>query len=602
MGDFGLSKILSPQSCLAHTTVGTPLYFSPELCEGKSYDHKSDIWALGCLLYQLASGNAPFMASNQIMLANKIVNSEPPPLPHRFSSKFIQLVRWMFLKQPESRPSATEILENLDLLSISNMQVRRDIQDSHHLAREETMKAQRTILRLESQLSKISHELSACRRKEVALLQKIESLLEASLEKGNLQRLMAEKDEHIRLLREKNAELTSQLANVSSTKQPEFEDEEISKRVNVELSRIFDQIENTLLEDLEQCGFGTVNPTSLRCLRGRPQMPQERAQTEKAASTIAPQQVVSAFNMDREFDVKAVEKPANMVRQQASPPHSVTPSPPEKRGPTEEDPSIGGTQCQDPLSPWSSHLLLPGRGRQPSPGNPMLKLPRRDDVPAQTTDQELKKGAHAKKHEGPTFITPSPPTNPSETMLTPTGDVVEPPVVVRMKWNDSDSDDEVKVGGAAACPSSVTPSPGFSSVSRGTTFSPSPVAPFIYAEVSMAISEQPNAVPRRAGLPSSSYGFEVYEDSNSSMAGSIGTSSHDNKPITPPMTPCRMPSSLSTSASSPFHQRTTPDSYLPALKASKEGQQATKRNEAHTENAKILTETTTVQKEAPSSG
>jgi hypothetical protein len=508
-------------------------------------------------------------------------------------------VRWMFLKQPESRPSATEILENLDLLSISNMQVRRDIQDSHHLAREDKMKAQRTILRLESQLSKISHELSTCRRKEVTLLQKIDSLVEVSLEKGNLLNLIAEKDENIRVLRERNAELTSQLANVSSIKQPEFEDEDINKRVNVELSRIFDQIENTLLEDLEQCGFGAINPSSLRCLRGRPKMPKDRAHTA-AASNMAPQQVVSAFNVDREFDVQAVDQ--SSLRQQASPPNSVTPSPPDKRGPT-EDPSIGGTQCKDSLSPWSSHLLLQGLGRQPSPGNPMFKL-LRSDIPAQTIDQELKKGAHAKNNESPTFITPSPPTNLSETMFTPTGgDVVEPPVVVRMKWNDSDSDDEVKVG-AAAFPSSVTPSPGFSSVSRGT-FSPSPVVPFIAespspshrrAEVSVAISEQ----PRASKLPSSC-GFQVHEDSSSSMARSIGPSSHDTKPTTPPMTPCRMPSSLSTSASSPFHQRTTPDSYLPAFKASNEGQQAMKRNEADTENAKISTETTVVQR-APSSG
>ena len=46
MGDFGISKILASKS-QAHSVVGTPCYISPELCEGKSYNQKSDIWSIG---------------------------------------------------------------------------------------------------------------------------------------------------------------------------------------------------------------------------------------------------------------------------------------------------------------------------------------------------------------------------------------------------------------------------------------------------------------------------------------------------------------------------------------------------------------------------
>jgi NIMA (never in mitosis gene a)-related kinase len=49
--------------------VGTPLYFSPELCEDRPYNDKSDIWALGCLVFELATYAPPFVASNQIALA-----------------------------------------------------------------------------------------------------------------------------------------------------------------------------------------------------------------------------------------------------------------------------------------------------------------------------------------------------------------------------------------------------------------------------------------------------------------------------------------------------------------------------------------------------
>ncbi len=54
IGDFGISKILYSKS-KAYTVVGTPSYISPELCEGKPYNYKSDVWSLGCVLYEMCS-------------------------------------------------------------------------------------------------------------------------------------------------------------------------------------------------------------------------------------------------------------------------------------------------------------------------------------------------------------------------------------------------------------------------------------------------------------------------------------------------------------------------------------------------------------------
>ena len=60
LGDFGVSKVLSGTHHLASTAVGTPYYLSPEICENREYDHKSDVWSLGCVLYELCSGAHPF--------------------------------------------------------------------------------------------------------------------------------------------------------------------------------------------------------------------------------------------------------------------------------------------------------------------------------------------------------------------------------------------------------------------------------------------------------------------------------------------------------------------------------------------------------------
>ena len=58
IGDFGISKVLDNTS--AKTFVGTPYYLSPEVCENRPYDFKSDLWSLGCILYELCTLGVSF--------------------------------------------------------------------------------------------------------------------------------------------------------------------------------------------------------------------------------------------------------------------------------------------------------------------------------------------------------------------------------------------------------------------------------------------------------------------------------------------------------------------------------------------------------------
>ena len=64
IGDLGVAKVLNQTANMAHTVVGTPYYLSPELCEEKPYNNKSDIWSLGCVLYEMCTLRHPFEAQN----------------------------------------------------------------------------------------------------------------------------------------------------------------------------------------------------------------------------------------------------------------------------------------------------------------------------------------------------------------------------------------------------------------------------------------------------------------------------------------------------------------------------------------------------------
>ncbi|XP_027780269.1 serine/threonine-protein kinase Nek8 isoform X2 [Marmota flaviventris] len=109
IGDFGISKILSSKS-KAYTVVGTPCYISPELCEGKPYNQKSDIWALGCVLYELASLKRAFEAANLPALVLKIMSGTFAPISDRYSPELRQLVLSLLSLEPAHRPPLSHIM------------------------------------------------------------------------------------------------------------------------------------------------------------------------------------------------------------------------------------------------------------------------------------------------------------------------------------------------------------------------------------------------------------------------------------------------------------------------------------------------------------
>ena len=93
IGDLGVAKVMSHEGSLARTLVGTPYYLSPELCENKPYDHKSDIWSLGCVLYEIITFEPPFKASNMKGLYSKVTAGKYDQIPHHYSHDLKEVLK-----------------------------------------------------------------------------------------------------------------------------------------------------------------------------------------------------------------------------------------------------------------------------------------------------------------------------------------------------------------------------------------------------------------------------------------------------------------------------------------------------------------------------
>lgn len=111
VGDLGLGRHLSENTMEAHSKVGTPLYMSPEVLRGEGYDWKSDVWSLGCILYELAMLRSPFKAEglNLYGLFQKINKGDYEAIPPIYSDHLRRLVTRMISLTASDRPSMEEV-------------------------------------------------------------------------------------------------------------------------------------------------------------------------------------------------------------------------------------------------------------------------------------------------------------------------------------------------------------------------------------------------------------------------------------------------------------------------------------------------------------
>mmetsp|Transcript_14636 Transcript_14636/g.25721 ORF Transcript_14636/g.25721 Transcript_14636/m.25721 type:complete len:806 (-) Transcript_14636:19-2436(-) len=110
IGDLGISKVLDETTDFTKTTIGTPYYMSPELYKSRPYNHKADVWALGCVLYEMTTLKHAFTAKSLNGLMGKVVKGRYDPISKSYSKNLSKLVDSMLALEPSRRPSLPDIL------------------------------------------------------------------------------------------------------------------------------------------------------------------------------------------------------------------------------------------------------------------------------------------------------------------------------------------------------------------------------------------------------------------------------------------------------------------------------------------------------------
>jgi NIMA (never in mitosis gene a)-related kinase len=216
LGDFGLSKMIQSHD-FASTYVGTPFYMSPEICAAEKYTLKSDIWSLGCIIYELCSREPPFNAKSHFQLVQRIKEGKVAPLPVIYSAELMAVIKNCLKVNPESRPDTAQLL-NLPVVRL--MRKEKEVVEFSKM-----LKAKEDAL--DKRLRELDHKLSSVESDRNYMRQEIDSSLRREWEvKARLEidRLVNQEIENLQrkyeeeVQREVNTRVEAELAKYSTIK------------------------------------------------------------------------------------------------------------------------------------------------------------------------------------------------------------------------------------------------------------------------------------------------------------------------------------------------------------------------------------------------
>ena len=119
--DFGLAKLAGTEGMTqTGTTLGTVAYMSPEQARGQEVDHRTDIWSLGVVLYEMLAGEPPFRGGNLLSISNAILEQAPPSLRGQSSAAEAVIAQALNKDRERRHPAVTDLLGDLRKLKTAS--------------------------------------------------------------------------------------------------------------------------------------------------------------------------------------------------------------------------------------------------------------------------------------------------------------------------------------------------------------------------------------------------------------------------------------------------------------------------------------------------
>lgn len=199
----------------ASTYVGTPFYMSPEICAAEKYTLHSDIWAVGCIMYELCTKQPPFNAKTHIQLVQKIRDGRYVPLPDKYSQQLKDIIGSCLRVNPDHRPDTAKLLDHPNIRMMRRERelsaLSRSLRTKEEIATVKVKELEQKLVKLEAGRVQMQAEIEATVRREWEVKARLEIDRQVQME--------------LELLRKKfefevQEKVTAQLAKQRKARQP----------------------------------------------------------------------------------------------------------------------------------------------------------------------------------------------------------------------------------------------------------------------------------------------------------------------------------------------------------------------------------------------
>ncbi|EXJ72265.1 NEK protein kinase [Cladophialophora psammophila CBS 110553] len=276
LGDFGLSKIMQSHD-FASTYVGTPFYMSPEICAAEKYTLYSDIWSLGCIMYELCTKEPPFNANSHLQLVQRIRKGDFKPIPAIYSKDLSNVIANCLKTNPMHRPDTSSLL-TVPYVWLARRQqemvtIGKTLRTREEIADHKVRQAEERLSALEADRAALKVEIDAQLRREWEVKARLEIDRQVQLELERLRKKFdKEVDERVAqvLVKQKFSTETRALREIQNPPGRAFDNENLNPHSSVNTSGEEDFPSTTDITDLSDLSINSPTASSTKSSKSMP--------------------------------------------------------------------------------------------------------------------------------------------------------------------------------------------------------------------------------------------------------------------------------------------------------------------------------------------